>query len=49
MNGSLRAALDEGPMSRLQWGGIAVCVLFNVLDGFEVLVMAFTGKAMSPE
>ncbi|MET9514871.1 MFS transporter [Streptomyces sp. NPDC002994] len=47
--GSLRAALDEGPMSRFQWGAIAVCVLLNMLDGFDVLVMAFTGKAVSSE
>ncbi|MBT2489698.1 MFS transporter [Streptomyces sp. ISL-96] len=47
--GSLRAALDEGPMSRFQWGAIAVCVLLNMLDGFDVLVMAFTGKAVSAE
>ncbi|MGA5563567.1 MFS transporter [Streptomyces platensis] len=46
---SLRAALDEGPMSRFQWGAIAVCVLLNMLDGFDVLVMAFTGRAVSAE
>jgi benzoate transport len=46
---SLRAALDEGPMSRFQWGAITVCVLLNMLDGFDVLVMAFTGKAVSAE
>ncbi|MDN3292603.1 MFS transporter [Streptomyces ficellus] len=44
---SLRAALDAGPMSRFQWGAIAVCVVLNMLDGFDVLVMAFTGKAVS--
>ncbi|MGA4846213.1 MFS transporter [Streptomyces sp. G5(2025)] len=46
---SLRAALDEGPMSRFQWGVIAVCVVLNMLDGFDVLVMAFTGKAVSAD
>ncbi|MER7106863.1 MFS transporter [Streptomyces sp. NPDC000229] len=46
---SLRAALDEGPMSRFQWGAIAVCVVLNMLDGFDVLVMAFTGKAVSAD
>ncbi|MEV8308270.1 MFS transporter [Streptomyces flavidovirens] len=46
---SLRATLDEGPMSRFQWGVIAVCVLLNMLDGFDVLVMAFTGKAVLAE
>ncbi|OKJ95168.1 MFS transporter [Streptomyces sp. CB03234] len=46
---SLRADLDEGPMSRFQWGAIAVCVVLNMLDGFDVLVMAFTGKAVSAD
>ncbi|MFH8610604.1 MFS transporter [Streptomyces sp. NPDC018029] len=46
---SLRAALDEGPMSPFQWCAIAVCVLLNMLDGFDVLVMAFTGKAVSAD
>ncbi|GAA2935580.1 MFS transporter [Streptomyces enissocaesilis] len=36
-------------MSRFQWGAITVCVLLNTLDGFDVLVMAFTGKAVSAE
>lgn len=46
---SLRDALHRGPMSRFQWFAVAVCVLLNVLDGFDVLVMAFTGKAVSTE
>ncbi|MFI5805082.1 MFS transporter [Streptomyces sp. NPDC051561] len=46
---SLRAALDDGPMSRFQWGAVAVCVLLNMLDGFDVLVMSFTGKAVSAQ
>ncbi len=46
---SLRDSLHEGPMSRFQWFAIAVCVLLNMLDGFDVLVMAFTGKAVSTE
>ncbi|MBB2914235.1 benzoate transport [Streptosporangium becharense] len=45
----LRARIDEAPMSRLQWSAIAVCVLLNVLDGFDVLVMSFTSAAVSAE
>ncbi|MFD0663459.1 hypothetical protein [Thermocatellispora tengchongensis] len=45
----LRARMDDGPMSRLQWSAIAVCVLLNVLDGFDVLVMSFTSAAVSAE
>lgn len=36
-------------MTRFQWGAVAVCVFLNVLDGFDVLVMAFTGRAVSAE
>ncbi|WP_119729947.1 MFS transporter [Thermomonospora amylolytica] len=45
----LRARLDDGPMSPLQWSAIAVCVLLNVLDGFDVLVMSFTADSVSDE
>ncbi|MEW2357100.1 MFS transporter [Spirillospora sp. NPDC029432] len=44
-----RGRLDGAPMSPLQWTAIAVCVLLNVLDGFDVLVMAFTSDAVSDE
>ncbi|MER7485820.1 MFS transporter [Streptomyces sp. NPDC126497] len=36
-------------MSRFQWSAIAICVLLNTLDGFDVLVMSFTGKTVSGE
>lgn len=45
----LRHRLDTSPMSRYQWTAIAVCVLLNVLDGFDVLVMAFTSQSVSKE
>lgn len=46
---ALRTALAEGPMTRFQWSAVAVCVLLNMLDGFDVLVMAFTGKSVATE
>lgn len=36
-------------MSRFQWIAIAVCVLLNVLDGFDVMVMAFTASHVAGE
>ncbi|MFD2354196.1 MFS transporter [Nonomuraea ferruginea] len=36
-------------MSRSQWSAVAVCVLLNVADGFDVLVMSFTAAAVSAE
>jgi benzoate transport len=34
-------------MSYFQWTAIAVCVLLNMLDGFDVMVMAFTAPHVS--
>ncbi|GAA2213822.1 MFS transporter [Nonomuraea monospora] len=45
----LRARVDGSPMSRAQWWAIAVCVLLNVVDGFDVMVMSFTAVAVSQE
>lgn len=49
MTHSLRRAFDEGPMSRFQWSAIAICVTLVMLDGFDVLVMAFTAASVSAE
>lgn len=49
MSISLRARIDASPMSAFQWSAIAICVLLNVLDGFDVLVMAFTANGVSQE
>lgn len=49
MSMSLRAMLDERPMTRFQQSAVAICILLNVFDGFDVLVMAFTGRAVSAE
>lgn len=46
---ALRDVLDDAPMTRFQWGAITICVLLNLLDGFDVLVMAFTGKSVAAE
>lgn len=49
MSATLTDLIDDRPMSRFQWGAVTVCVLLNVLDGFDVLVMAFTGTSVSAE
>ncbi|RCW44486.1 benzoate transport [Halopolyspora algeriensis] len=49
MKHPLSTALDEGPMKRFQWLAVVVCILLNMLDGFDVLVMAFTADAVSQE
>ena len=41
--------LDEGEMSRFKWTTVAVCVTLIMLDGFDVLVVAFTAAPISAE
>jgi benzoate transport len=40
----LRAALDDGPMTWFRWRAVLVCVVLNMIDGYDVLVMSFTAK-----
>jgi MFS family permease len=49
MTNDIRRTLDEGEMSRFQWVAVAVCVMLIMLDGFDVLVMAFTAAPISAE
>jgi benzoate transport len=45
----IREIINEGPMSRFQIVSVAICVVLNMLDGFDVLVMAFTAPAVSAD
>ncbi|MBP6115949.1 MAG: MFS transporter [Neisseriaceae bacterium] len=36
-------------MTRFQWFTVGMCVFLNIIDGFDVLVMAFTANAISKE
>ncbi|MDF3935965.1 MFS transporter [Pseudomonas citronellolis] len=49
MSRDLRAALEQGPMNRFQWTAIGICIVLNMIDGFDVLVMAFTAASVSAE
>ncbi|WP_109514538.1 MFS transporter [Pseudomonas ovata] len=49
MPASIGLQMDEKPMVRFQWGVVALCFLINMLDGFDVLVMAFTAASVSAE
>jgi MFS family permease len=49
MSQSIGQQLDEKPMVSFQWGVIALCFLINMLDGFDVLVMAFTAASISAD
>ena len=45
----LRERIDSSPMSPFQWVIIALCVLLNCLDGFDVMAMAFTASPVADE
>ncbi|MCX4176973.1 MULTISPECIES: MFS transporter [Paraburkholderia] len=45
----LRKTIDESPMTRFQNIVVTVCILLNMLDGFDVLSMAFTAAHISAE
>ncbi|WP_291050446.1 MFS transporter [Herbiconiux sp.] len=45
----IRERLDQSPMRGAQFGIIAVCVVLNMLDGFDVLAMAFTASAIAED
>ena len=49
MSMGLKAAVDNGPMSRFQLLAIGICIVLNMIDGFDVLVMAFTAASVSAE
>ncbi|WP_333907392.1 MFS transporter [Delftia acidovorans] len=45
----IRKTMDEGAMAPFQWLAVAICTLLIMLDGFDVLVMAFTASAVAAE
>ena len=49
MDKSIGQLMDEKPMVGFQWGVVGLCFLINMLDGFDVLVMAFTAASVSSE
>ena len=49
MNTDLKQRLDNDPMGRFQCLAIGICIILNMIDGFDVLVMAFTAASVSAE
>lgn len=44
-----RRIIDESPMSWYQWRLVALCVILNILDGFDLVATAFTATSLSKE
>lgn len=47
--GDVRQTINESSMSRFQIGAVLVCTALNMLDGFDVLVVAFTASAITAD
>lgn len=45
----LRQKIAAGPMGAYQWLVVGLAVLLNMLDGFDVLAVAFTAKSIQAE
>ena len=45
----VRGAINDRPMSPFQIAVVALCVIINMLDGFDVLVMSFAASSVSEE
>ncbi len=46
---SISATVERGPMTRFQITAIMICMVINMIDGFDVLVIAFTAPSISAE
>jgi benzoate transport len=42
----IKARIEASPMKRVQLGVIAICMALYMIDGFDVLVMAFSANAV---
>ncbi|MEQ1728576.1 MAG: MFS transporter, partial [Vicinamibacterales bacterium] len=49
MTDRIHETIDTGPMSRFQVVAVLICITLNMLDGFDVLVMAFTASDVQKE
>jgi len=45
----LRARIDAAPMHLYQWMIVTLCVVLNILDGFDVMALAFTAKSIGAD
>ncbi len=49
MTTDIVASMKEGPMRPVQILAVTICVVINMIDGFDVLVMAFTASSIAAE
>lgn len=49
MSNDIKSLINDNPMTGFQIFAIGMCALINMLDGFDVLVMAFTASSIGEE
>lgn len=49
MERDVLSEINQNNMSRYQWFIILICICLNIIDGFDVMVMAFTAPSVSAE
>ncbi|MDR6711437.1 benzoate transport [Pseudomonas hunanensis] len=49
MSQCLKAVVNDQPMRPFQYLAVGVCIVLNMIDGFDVLVMAFTASSVASE
>jgi benzoate transport len=49
MKMDIRETINQGAMSRFQVAAVTICIVLNMLDGFDVLAMAFTASSISAD
>lgn len=49
MERDVLSEINHNNMSRYQWFIILICICLNIIDGFDVMVMAFTAPSVSAE
>jgi MFS family permease len=49
MQTPIRQLIDESPMTRFQIVAATMCIVLNMLDGFDVLAVAFTAAHISKD
>lgn len=45
----LKTQLGQKPMNTYQWFIVVLCILLNIVDGYDVMVMAFTATPVSAD
>jgi benzoate transport len=46
---NIRSTIDHGPVRPIQVSVVVLCALLNMIDGFDVLVMAFTAPPIAED